>query len=459
MAEENELSGSNTSAPDECINKKSRFKDELCEWIAACIDGDSASAEASLKSSEINGCRQELALLFRHVNDKKNNNLSINYEISPAAGEILDLDDLLIRSIHLLQSVIKVDSAMLWLMNNKGEMYLETSAGLRRELLVHTELNSLHQCMTQYVLDESVVHYQEELSACEYAFGEKLFPDAEMSMVSIPLETDTKSVGVLTLFVEHSELPERTHVLDRMLSGVAHHLAKTVASIREQESIIESALMDERLRISHELHDSLAQSMASLRFQVRVLDDLIHGGDEQLIWQELEKVEESLESANIELREMIAEFRGPRSRRNLLIVLDELVARFTRETKIKVFMQKEWRQVDLPQELAIQAYRIVQEALSNVRKHSKATTVRLLLRHDGLGNFRILIEDDGIGIRFRDIDDFSNHFGVKVMYERAQKLKGDLRFEGEPGEGTRIQLDFCWTTIRSAQAETDGEII
>ncbi|MGV6852947.1 MAG: GAF domain-containing sensor histidine kinase [bacterium] len=431
----------------------------LANWINAVYENDITEANECIKGSLLESCREELEALFEHINDCRFSpkKLKINYEISPGKGEVFDLDDLLIRSIHLLRSVLNVQSAMLWLKSDDGEVYLETSAGLRKELLVHQELNQLHQCMTQCVLDEGIVHYQDDLVACENVFGSQLFPGQAMSMVNIPLETQNKSVGVLSLFVEQKSLPEHTVVLDRMLFGIARHLARSVASIHEQEKIIELAIQEERNRISHELHDSLAQSMASLRFQVRVLDDVLHGGDEESIWHEVEKVEESLESANIELREMIAKFRGPRTNRNLPDALMELVERFTRETKIKVFTQKEWGSVDLPGELAIQAYRIVQEALSNVRKHSKAATVRLLLRHDDLGHFRILIEDDGVGIRFRDIDDFSNHFGVKVMYERAQKLKGELKFEGEPGEGTRVQLDFDWTPVRSVQIETSGE--
>ena len=75
--------------------------------------------------------------------------------------------------------------------------------------------------------------------------------------------------------------------------------------------------MKERTRLSGELHDSLAQTLAGIKMQVRVLDETLHQGDEERTWEELERIEESLEEANIELRELIAHFRVPISEAGL----------------------------------------------------------------------------------------------------------------------------------------------
>ena len=70
--------------------------------------------------------------------------------------------------------------------------------------------------------------------------------------------------------------------------------------------------------IAHELHDSLAQSLASLSYQVRVLDETLHQGDESTTWQQLERIENSLDESNTELRELIANFRAPVSQQGLI---------------------------------------------------------------------------------------------------------------------------------------------
>jgi two-component system nitrate/nitrite sensor histidine kinase NarX len=134
--------------------------------------------------------------------------------------------------------------------------------------------------------------------------------------------------------------------------------------------------------------------------------------------------------------------------------IEKVVERFRNESKIQIFLQKEWIGPNLPEDMEIQVLRIVQEALCNVRKHSQAHTVRVLLRGQNDGSFRVLIEDDGTGIAPRTTAGApGEHVGLSIMEERARRLGGKIRFESEPGEGTRIQLTF-----RAPSTRADNEI-
>jgi two-component system nitrate/nitrite sensor histidine kinase NarX len=190
------------------------------------------------------------------------------------------------------------------------------------------------------------------------------------------------------------------------------------------------------------LHDSLAQTLASLRLQVRVLDETLHQGDESTTWQQLERIENSLDEANTELRGLIANFRAPSYDQNLLGSIEKIVSQFRNETRIKTYLQKEWSNTSLPRENEIQILRIIQEALWNIRKHSEAKTVRIMLRDGINGKCHILIEDDGIGINKQIYGSPGEHIGLTIMQERASRLGGTLRVESEPGEGTRIVLEL-----------------
>ena len=106
--------------------------------------------------------------------------------------------------------------------------------------------------------------------------------------------------------------------------------------------------------MANELHDSLAQSLASLRFQVRVLDETLHLGQEQAIWTELEKIENSLDEAYGELRELITHFRAPIDKRGLLPAVEHLVERFRNQTGIQIYLQREWDVASLPPETEVQ---------------------------------------------------------------------------------------------------------
>jgi len=101
----------------------------------------------------------------------------------------------------------------------------------------------------------------------------------------------------------------------------------------------------------------------------------------------------------------------------------------------------------LPPSIEVQALRIIQESLNNIRKHSQAHTVRVILRSDIQGDCRILIEDDGVGMNVPKTANTNNsasgeHIGLSIMDERAARIGGTVTIESEEGEGTRIILRF-----------------
>ena len=210
--------------------------------------------------------------------------------------------------------------------------------------------------------------------------------------------------------------------------------------------------MRERTHLANELHDSLAQTIAGLRFQVRVLDDLLHQPDEHAAWRQLNNVENMLEEANAELRSLIGYFRGPiesMAPGGLHPAIQAAVTRFRSEAKIPLFFQEQWGQVDVPEAWQREIVRIIQEALNNVRKHSRAANARLLLRRDADGGYTALVEDDGVGTTAPSTgtdaahaDNPGEHIGLSVMAQRAKSIGARFQVESEPGEGTRILLSF-----------------
>ena len=195
---------------------------------------------------------------------------------------------------------------------------------------------------------------------------------------------------------------------------------------------------EDRSAIANELHDSLAQSLASLTMQVRVLDDTLRQDNEVAIWKEMENIQAGLDEANIELRELITYFRLPVDGNGVVSAIEKAVSRFRLTSSIEAVLQNHWPEVNLPVEYERQVLRIVQEGLANVRKHSGADMVRILLNqaHDAR---RVLIEDDGIGMSLTS-GEIDNHFGLSIMQERAGSIGATLQLESEPGDGTRIIL-------------------
>ena len=208
-------------------------------------------------------------------------------------------------------------------------------------------------------------------------------------------------------------------------------------------------IIEERFKIASELHDSLAQTLASLKIQARVLDESIHQGDDSQMWNELEKLEDSIHKANAEIRELIKQFRtGPKATKNFITELENLIDSFKKEnSSIKIFLQIEDKKVNLSDDQSRNTLKIIQEAITNVVKHSQAKIVRLFISKEKGNTVNVLVEDDGIGIAKscfigHEEEVSGEHFGISVMKDRANQMNARLDIESEPGEGVRIKLNI-----------------
>lgn len=125
--------------------------------------------------------------------------------------------------------------------------------------------------------------------------------------------------------------------------------------------------------------------------------------------------------------------------------LEDLISNFRKQTGMHVLLQKDWDSAHLEPSRELHILRIIQESLANIRKHSKANTVRVLMRYDDKKGGKVLIEDDGIGLQAPAFSGHpGEHIGLSIMDERARKMGGEIKIESEPGEeGTRVQLTFA----------------
>jgi len=381
--------------------------------------------------------------------------LEILYDVAASINSSRDLDDLLTRFLHTLKEVVHARAATVRLLTNDGRMRLVASIGLSDEVVNREQYMPSHQCLCGHAATDGMILSDDNVSKCDRLVDTPFFGQDDVEIIAVPLQYRDRTLGVYNLFVDRANHLDADYDSELLIS-IGRHLGMAIEKSSVDEEANRLTIIEERTRIAHELHDSLAQTLASLRFQVRVLDETLHRGDESALWAELERIENSLDEAYSELRGLIDHFRAPIDRRGLMPAIEKVVERFRNESKIQIFLQREWSGPALPEDMEIQVLRIVQEALCNVRKHSKAHTVRVLMRAKDDGQYRVLVEDDGTGIEPRTTEGApGEHVGLSIMEERARRLGGKIRFESEPGEGTRIQLTF--PALAKAAKSTVGE--
>ncbi len=395
-------------------------------------------------------------LVEQHVEDieQKDHTLEIVYDVAASINSSRDLDELLTRFLSTLTNVVNARAAVVRLITEDGQMRLVSSLGLDEELMQKEQLLPSEQCLCGSAYRRDEVCYQ-KISNCDKIIGRAFFDSDDIGMIAVPLQYRDKTLGVYNLFVEDGKLPNPED-MTILLTNIGRHLGMAIDKARTDNESKRLSIMEERTRLAHELHDSLAQTLASLRFQVRVLDETLRRGQEPEIWFELEKIENNLDEAYAELRELITHFRAPIDKRGLIPAVEHLVDRFRNRSNISIFLQKEWNVLQLSASIEMQALRIIQESLNNICKHSQAQTVRVFMRSDTQGDCSILIEDDGIGMNIAPQSDRTSgdHLGLSIMEERAKRIGGTVQFESEPGEGTRIFLHFHYPEL--PQPEISG---
>ncbi|MGB5260424.1 MAG: ATP-binding protein [Gammaproteobacteria bacterium] len=373
-------------------------------------------------------------------NTLEEDSLKILYEIVAGINTAHSLDDLLTRFLYTLKRFTHARGAAIWVENKQQYPELAASSGID-EALLHPDRQDVKRCLYERAATEGKIWVEDNLAKCEKIAGRKFFEQDNIGLISLPMRYRGRIVGVINLFLDNASI-DRIDNIRPLLTSIAHHISIAIEKYHDDEENREHLAKEERIRIAHELHDSLAQSLASLRLQVRVLDETLHQGDESTTWQQLERIENSLDEANTELRGLIANFRAPASNRGLVEAIEQTVKQFRNETRIRTYLQKDFTPRHFSKETETQILRIIQEALWNIRKHSQAKTVRILLRDNVGEHCHILIEDDGIGINRQVYGSPGEHVGLTIMRERATKIGGKLRIESEPGEGTRVVLEI-----------------
>lgn len=258
--------------------------------------------------------------------------------------------------------------------------------------------------------------------------------------IVIPLKYREKVLGMYELYLDSDNEVINSEVCD-LLPSIGRHLGMALEKTRLEQESLRLSTMEERTKVANELHDSLAQSLAALKFQVRVLDETIAQGEEPAIWQQMERVEDGLEEATQELRDLIAQFRGSARDGKVENAIAQVITQFRRRSDIKLFFHNHWDNTEIEQGAQVQIARIIQEALANTQKHSQASSVRVLLRREANGLHEAIVEDDGVGFDQRTESAHpGEHIGLTIMHERAERIGGTLAIDSERGEGTRVTL-------------------
>lgn len=236
-------------------------------------------------------------------------------------------------------------------------------------------------------------------------------------------------------FFLHRATVRQAEELSQLKHSLEDRVRERTSQVRLLAAHLESAREEERTRLSREIHDELGQELTALRYAVE-LARRRHAADPTSVSGNLAEIDSLLKRTRLASRELVQSLR-PRVLDDLGLsaAAEWLGRRLTDRTGIVFELDRPVRDVPLPAEVATTAFRLLQEALTNVARHSRASRASLSMTLTQ-GALLLEVRDDGEGF---DVDRRVDGFGLLGMRERVASVGGRFELESAPGAGTTVR--------------------
>jgi two-component system, NarL family, nitrate/nitrite sensor histidine kinase NarX len=259
------------------------------------------------------------------------------------------------------------------------------------------------------------------------------------ALVSVPIRLQSRVLGEIDLFYRHeATLREEDRALYDALAG---HLANAIENLRTEALVREAAVSEERTMLARELHDSIAQSLAFLKIQISLLRSAVARGDVQAQQPIIDELDAGVRESTNDVRELLVHFRTRTNSDDIEQALRTTLKKFEHQSGLRTHLELHGHGVSLPSDVQLQVLHVVQEALSNVRKHAGASEVTLKV--DKGPRWRFEVRDNGQGFAPRAASASDTHVGLHIMRERAERIGAQVHVDSVPGEGTAVLLELA----------------
>jgi signal transduction histidine kinase len=297
--------------------------------------------------------------------------------------------------------------------------------GLQIDLLISILITVFITAGIYFLIQRLVVQRIEMLRAplAEYAAGD----------LSVRVPRTSKVVD---------EICELGNTFNQMADEIERH----VLAREERSHVRERAIVEERERIARELHDGMAQILGYVNTKAMAVRLMLQNGKIKAADRHLSQLEVAARSLFVDVREAILGLKiAGEVGTSLSLALTTYVDQYTRlsDLPVEVEIQPEIQALNLPADTELQLLRIVQEGLSNVRRHANASRVWLDLRVDGeVLNLQIRDNGQGFEPESMSMEERLTHYGLNSMRERAEAIDASLVMRSEIGAGTRILVQL-----------------
>ena len=357
------------------------------------------------------------------------------YEVSAFLAEANTIDELARGFSQKVRSVMKADAVAVRWSDDANQRYLMLASDCLPQDMVEDERSLIAgACACGNLLPDArtrvipiISHAAEPVRHCARAGYE--------SLVSVPIRLQQRLLGEVDLFFRSPVTLTDEEVA--LLDALASHLASALEGLRAAALEREAAVGEERALLARELHDSIAQSLAFLKIQVQLLRSATQRGQTDKVRSIVDELDVGVRESINDVRELLVHFRTRTNTDDIEQALQETLQKFEHQTGLPTSLEVRGEGLPLPADVQVQVLHVVQEALSNARKHAGASHIALEVRKGQ--RWRFVVKDDGAGFDVHEIKGES-HVGLKIMRERAARIGAEVAIASDLGKGTTVML-------------------
>ncbi|MFQ5879036.1 MAG: GAF domain-containing protein [Dehalococcoidia bacterium] len=367
------------------------------------------------------------------------------YEIGTGLSALLDVRTVKGTAVRKARQLFGADTAGLALLHeSQAEVQWDLLAGATSDEFRTLKLQ-LGQCVAGQVIQSGepviIEDVAQEVEGLATTHPLLVVENLRAALV-VPVRIAGKPVGAL--MVGH-RTPYSFHLSDlKLLMSLANQVAVAINNAQLYERLGALSALEERERLAREMHDGLAQLLGHVAARATATSELLAQGKIEGVQEQLSRLREVAQDAYVDVRQSILGLRTrPSAKRGLLEGLGEYVQRITEQEGLPVHLEtvEGADTLELAPAVEVQAIRIIQEALSNVRKHAQAQEAWVKVGGDTHW-VTITIQDNGQGFDPTRMNGRGGHFGLETMRERAEAVGGRLTIETAPGKGTSVTVQL-----------------
>ncbi len=381
------------------------------------------------------------AVLFRRAN-QRNQELTALLAVGRAAISSLDLAELLDKALETIIEVTSAEEAEVWLRSDKDELVLEQQQGIASEAFREITRFKWGEGLPGLAARKGSTVLVHDLKDDPRFLRQQVKELGFKSFCALPLRHRSEVVGVLAV-ASKDRASLSSEAERKLLEGIGERLAVAIENSRLHEQVLDQAVLEERERIARELHDGLAQVLGYINTQTMATKKLVASKKLKEAQDQLNSMEEATREVYADVREAIMGLGSSLSSRGDFVAnLKQYLLDYSDLTGVTVDLEisNGDRTFKLPASTELQLMRIIQEALSNVRKHAQATRASVVFEPPD-ETLTVRIEDNGRGFAPDRLTRTGwPHFGLRSMSERADAVGGNLDVASAPDEGTKVTV-------------------